>query len=157
MKVKKMVIGYILDGDKVLLIYKKRGFGKGLYNGFGGKLENGEGSLDALKREGYEELSIKILEAEYCGKLFFYDDNKLAMDCDVYIVKKYSGKPKESEEVKPMWFDLNEIPFDKMWEDDKYWLKHLLKEEKFMGKFYFTDLFGENPRLLSHEITLYEE
>ena len=152
-----MVIGYILDGNKVLLIYKKRGFGKGLYNGFGGKLENGEDSLDALKREGYEELSIKVLEADHYGKLLFYDDNKLAIDCDVYIVKRYGGKPKESEEVKPIWFNLNEIPFDKMWEDDRHWLKHLLKKEKFVGKFYFTDLFGENPRLLSHEITLYEE
>jgi hypothetical protein len=29
--------------------------------------------------------------------------------------------------MKPYWFLLNEIPYDKMWEDDKIWLKEVLK------------------------------
>jgi hypothetical protein len=29
--------------------------------------------------------------------------------------------------MKPEWFSIDEIPFDKMWEDDKYWMPRILK------------------------------
>lgn len=32
-------------------------------------------------------------------------------------------------EMKPCWFNVNEIPFDKMWEDDPLWFPKLLKDE----------------------------
>lgn len=39
------------NGDKaVLLGMKKRGFGAGKYNGFGGKLEEGESNIEGAKR-----------------------------------------------------------------------------------------------------------
>jgi len=33
---------------------------------------------------------------------------------------------KESEEIKPFWFDLENIPYKKMWEFDKHWLPRIL-------------------------------
>ena len=40
----------IMKGKQVLLGMKKRGFGKGKWNGFGGKVQDGEEILDAAKR-----------------------------------------------------------------------------------------------------------
>ena len=42
----------------VLLGMKKRGFGVGKWNGFGGKVENGETVFDGAMRELQEECSI---------------------------------------------------------------------------------------------------
>jgi ADP-ribose pyrophosphatase YjhB (NUDIX family) len=39
-----MTLCIIRDGDSVLLAEKKRGFGMGFWNGYGGKLEPGEAS-----------------------------------------------------------------------------------------------------------------
>jgi 8-oxo-dGTP diphosphatase/2-hydroxy-dATP diphosphatase len=33
--------------------------------------------------------------------------------------------------MKPEWFNIDEIPFDKMWEDDPLWFPSMLKNEKF--------------------------
>lgn len=40
----------VRNGDKTLLGFKKRGFGVGKWNGFGGKVEPGETIIDAAKR-----------------------------------------------------------------------------------------------------------
>jgi hypothetical protein len=29
--------------------------------------------------------------------------------------------------MKPEWFNIKNIPYDKMWEDDKIWLPEILK------------------------------
>jgi len=35
------------------------------------------------------------------------------------------------------WFKINEIPYDKMWDDDPYWLPNILAGEFMKIKFYF--------------------
>jgi len=38
---KILTLAFIYKGEKVLLGYKKRGFGEGRWNGFGGKVQSG--------------------------------------------------------------------------------------------------------------------
>ena len=52
----------VRDGS-VLLGEKKRGFGEGFYNGFGGKVEEGETVEEATLRELEEEAGIKATDA----------------------------------------------------------------------------------------------
>lgn len=40
----------VIHGDEILLGWKKRGFGVGKWNGFGGKVEPGELIINAAKR-----------------------------------------------------------------------------------------------------------
>lgn len=47
----------------------------------------------------------------------------------VYIVDSYNGIIQESEEMRPEWFDIDKIPYNLMWKDDRYWLKHLIAKE----------------------------
>lgn len=35
----------------------------------------------------------------------------------------------------PKWFDLANIPYEKMWVDDKIWLPLYLEKKKFKGSF----------------------
>ncbi|MEA3323454.1 MAG: hypothetical protein U9Q12_04500, partial [Patescibacteria group bacterium] len=46
---------------------------------------------------------------------------------------------KETEEMLPKWFDIDEVPYEKMWISDKDWLPLLLKGESFSGEILFRD------------------
>jgi len=135
----------IYQYPKILLGMKKRGFGKGRFNGFGGKVEKGESIEKATKREIKEEAGIDVLDLNKVGIIEFeFEDNSKSLEVHIFISKNFIGKPKESDEMKPKWFNVNKIPFDKMWPDDKYWIPILLKGKKLKGKFLFDKPSNEN-------------
>ena len=123
---------------KVLLGMKKRGHGEGKWNGFGGKVEEGETIEEAAKREMKEEAGVEISRMSKLGVIEFESqgDSEI-LEVHIFRVKKFKGVPAESEEMRPKWFDVDEIPFDQMWPDDKHWFPLLLEEKRFKGKFLF--------------------
>jgi len=150
----KAVLGYLVDGNKILLGLKKRGFGEGKLNGFGGKLEANESFEQAMLREAEEELGIipeKYFEA---AELMFYDCSSLEFFVKVFVVARWRGIPKESDEIKPHWFDIGELPFNMMWEDDEHWLPLVLSGKRVEASFWYKDLFGNNPKILRHKVEI---
>lgn len=139
---------------KVLLGYKKRGFGKGRWNGFGGKVEKGESIEEAAKREVQEEVRITVENLEKVGVIeFTFRGNPDILEVHIFRVQHFEGNPGETEEMKPQWFHVEKIPFQTMWSDDSYWFPLFLEGKKFRGKF----LFDEHDRVLSHELSVVEE
>ena len=137
--------------NKILLAMKKRGFGEGKYNGIGGKIEKGETSEMAMVRETEEEISVTPTKYEKVGIIEFdefYKGNKENIVFHLYMVYDWKGTPSETEEMDRKWFDIAEIPYDKMFPDDKYWLPLILEGKKI--KAYFN--FDEDWKLLSKEI-----
>ncbi|MHA2274776.1 MAG: NUDIX domain-containing protein, partial [Candidatus Kariarchaeaceae archaeon] len=63
---------FILHENEVLLIMKKRGFGKGKLNGPGGKARLNETIVEAAIRETREETGLKPLNPLKKGTLDFY-------------------------------------------------------------------------------------
>ncbi len=130
---------YVIKEGKVLLIYKKRGFGAGKYNGVGGKVHVGESIEDAARREFLEETGANVAGIKFAGILLFYNNDSLESIVHVYRGEDIVGELKETEEAIPLWFDVDKIPYDQMWEDDKYWLPLLISNKKFLGRFWFKD------------------
>ena len=131
---------------------KKRGFGVGRWNGTGGKVKEGEKNIDAAIRETTEEIGVEIKNPEKFGLFHFTFPHKPEWNQDVhlFLVKEWQGEPTESEEMMPKWFSFNEIPYNKMWDDDKLWLPHILKGEKVEADF----IFGEGDKIKKHDIRI---
>ncbi len=139
---------FVVRGDEVLLIRKKRGFGMGKINGPGGKLDPGETEHDCAVRETIEELGVRALDAVKRGELWFQFLDGLAMHVAVFQAAKHEGDAIETEEAAPLWTRIDAIPFEQMWADDIHWLHRMLTGgESFIGRFCF-----DSDRMLSHEI-----
>ena len=130
---------FIVRGGEVLLIEKLTGIGKGKVNGPGGKIENGETAEQAVVRECQEELHITPLDAVKMGELCFAMTDIPDIHCHVFMATEFTGEPKPTREAIPFWRKISEIPFEKMWEDDRYWLPKMLEGEKFFGRFDFEE------------------
>jgi len=122
---------------------KKRDFGAGRWNGFGGKVRDGETIEQAALRELEEEARISAREKNliYAGQLKFYfkPHPEWAQSMHIYLLRKWKGEPVETDEMKPRWFPIDAIPYDQMWVDDRRWLPQVLNGVKIEGEFYFAD------------------
>ena len=140
-KKKILTLCIIQQDGQVLLGMKKRGFGQGRWNGFGGKIRDGESIEDAAKRELQEETGIAAEEMAKQGLLEFeFRGNPEILEMHIFRVSHFTGEPRETEEMKPRWFSINEIPFQDMWPDDKHWLPLFLEGKQFRGRFLFEGL-----------------
>jgi 8-oxo-dGTP diphosphatase/2-hydroxy-dATP diphosphatase len=146
---KRLTLCIIYQHPRVLLGIKKRGFGVGRWNGFGGKVQSEETIENAAKRELQEEAGIKADNLDKVGIIDFeFKGNPEILQVHIFKVEKFSGEPTEGEEMRPQWFCIDEIPFEEMWPDDIHWMPLLLSGKKFKGKF----LFGESDIILEQEL-----
>lgn len=130
---------------------KKKGFGEGKYNGVGGKLEENETPEEAMIRETQEEICVTPTEYEKVGVISFdefYKGKKTNLSFHLYLVYEWIGDPTETDEMKPKWFDIDKIPYDEIFPDDKYWLPLILEGKKIKAHFDF----DENWNVLSKTI-----
>lgn len=127
----------------VLLGQKKRGFGQGLYVGFGGKIEAGETVEEAAVREVEEETGLRatVDALHAAGELEFYFPARPAWDhhVHVFVVSQWQGQARETEEMRPEWFALDSIPYLQMWDDAAYWLPRVLAGQVVRGTFWYQD------------------
>ena len=146
----------IIQDGKILLAEKMRGFGKGLLNGIGGKVEKNETTIEAMLRETMEEIGVVPTDYHSVGKLYFkeYVKNELTDVCmTVFIASLYDGVVCASEEMSPHWFDLDKIPYDKMFPDDAIWLPLVLEGKKVYGDFEYDEQFN----LIKYAVTPSQE
>ena len=126
----------IYQHPKVLLGMKKRGFGTGRWNGFGGKVEEGESIEEGALRELKEECTLEAIEIDKVGIINCeYKDDSMEMEMHIFRINKFKGEPKESEEMRPEWFYIDEIPFSQTLSTTSFWMPMFLKGRKFKGRF----------------------
>ena len=97
----RCVLTYVMDGDKVLLILKKRGLGDGYYNAPGGHIELEETSIEAAIRETKEETGLTVSGLVEKGTLRFQFKEGMRMVGYSYSGETEEGELKECEEAKP--------------------------------------------------------
>lgn len=131
---------YLLNNrNEVLLQFKSKGFGRGKWNGPGGKLETGETIEQSVIREIKEETGLEVKNLKKTGELEFIfrgkeDWNQMV---HVFITDEFSGEINSSDEGELKWFKIEQLPYDKMWEDDRHWLPRVLAGEFVKMRFYF--------------------
>ncbi len=138
---------FVIRAGEILLIDKKRGLGAGKVNGPGGRLEPGETPLACAIREVEEELCITPREVRAAGELRFQFLDGLSIHGYVFTAAAFEGSPTETDEAAPRWTPIANIPYERMWEDDRYWIPLMLDDIAFECRFLFDD-----DRLLDREI-----
>lgn len=149
---RRTLLFLVREDDMILLAMKKRGFGAGLLNGVGGKLDQGESLEEAMVRECQEEIGVTPTSWEKVAELdFTFPPNSKFEHLNVhtYVADEWSGEPAETEEMRPEWHDTRHIPYSGMWDDDKYWLPLIMRGEKLRASF----TFDENDKVIQHTLS----
>lgn len=153
---RKVTLCFLIRDGEICLAMKKRGFGEGKWNGAGGKVTETEMIEDAAVRELEEEIGVKTEKAhlELMGdiKFFFPHSPDHNQHMHVYFIKEWNGEPTESDEMLPKWHKHQDIPYEHMWVDDKYWLPKVIGGNKVEGECYFKGEGDEIDRFDLREI-----
>jgi 8-oxo-dGTP pyrophosphatase MutT (NUDIX family) len=140
---KPRTVVFLLKDSSVLLGYKKTGFGNGKYVGIGGKVEPGESIEEAAIREMQEETSITPIGLQLVAILRFYfphiEDESWNQEVHAFISTTWEGEPTETDELRPEWFNVEDVPYDKMWDDSHSWITQILAGERLEGDFMFNE------------------
>lgn len=133
-----LTLVYLVKGEEILLAMKKRGFGEGMWNGIGGKVDKDESVESAMLRECQEEIEVSPKDYQKMGYLIFdehHDNIRKLMHIHIYVCTKWQGEPTETEEMRPEWFSYQSMPYDLMWPADRLWLPTVLEGNKITGEF----------------------
>jgi 8-oxo-dGTP pyrophosphatase MutT (NUDIX family) len=129
---KESTLCFCIKDAQVLLGMKKSGFGSGKWNGYGGKVQKGEHPRAAAVRELEEECGLVVEEKDLLqvALVRFYFDGNPIFECFVYTTYSWQSEPVETEEMRPQWYPIANLPFEKMWAADAKWIPLILNGEK---------------------------
>ena len=109
-----VVAGVLVADGRTLIAQRQRDqHGSGLWEFPGGKYEAGESASDALIREMYEELGIKIADLSLFSRVE-HDYPERAVEIEFYRVGSWRGRPVGREGQRIKWqsiAELNQIDF----------------------------------------------
>jgi 8-oxo-dGTP diphosphatase len=57
----------------------------------------------------------------------------------VFTATDCRGEPQETGEATPIWIPIDELPYHRMWADDRVWMPLMLAGKRFTGRFLFDD------------------
>ena len=154
-KYKKTTVVFLVQDDRILLGMKKRGFGAGWWNGYGGKLEGNESYEQNAVREVEEESGITLLASHLtrAADLVFRFDSNVDVVTRAYIARDFSGKAVETEEMKPQWFAGTDVPYDTMWPGDDKWIPAILANNAALPKAFIVDFTAKNEFVAIEEVS----
>jgi 8-oxo-dGTP diphosphatase len=139
---------------EVLLGYKKTGLGTGKIVGLGGHVEPGESTAEAAAREAKEESGLCVapgsLRAAAHLTFLFPAHPSWDMDVEIFTTAQWTGEAAETEEIRPQWFPVAALPFDRMWQDARHWLPRVLAGERLTATFTYA---GDNEAVASASVT----
>lgn len=136
---------YLVNGERGLLLAKKtKKLCVGLWNGYGGKVKDGEHIDEAAVREFAEETRKRkedpgvIIDPSQMEKVAIGyirntepDGSAFLAVVHFYFARKWEGEVEESDEmITPMWFSFDNLPFDDMAANDREWLPYVLAGKK---------------------------
>lgn len=138
---------------EVLLGYKKKGLGTGKVVGLGGHIEPGESAAEAAAREVKEESDLCVTQGSLTlvarVTFLFPAHPSWDMSVEIFATADWAGEPAESDELRPQWFPVAALPFDRMWQDAAHWLPRVLAGERLTATFTYS---GDNETIATHTV-----
>lgn len=52
------------------------------------------------------------------------------MDSHVFVVRRWAGQVRGCDEIEPDWYPVDQIPFARMWDENRVWLPHVVRGER---------------------------
>ena len=128
----------IQDGRVLLQERPREKLWGGMLNGPEGKIEAGETSHQAVVREVVEETALQLDEFEARGyiELLLPAPKPMVLKVDIFTAHSFSGVP-DAREGPLSWHDRQNLPFDRMWPDQRYWLPAVLDGYSVAAKIQF--------------------
>jgi len=149
---RQVTLCYLVNDEEILMGMKKRGFGEGKLNGYGGKLKPNEALKTGAVRELSEECGVETSEEELqkVGEIAFYFPEKPEWDqvVHIYLVESWSGEPQETDEMRPAWYRRDDLPFDEMWDIDRHFLPKILDGKSVKGN----ATYSADQKLIEHTL-----
>jgi 8-oxo-dGTP diphosphatase len=145
---KECTLCYVIEGRRILMAEIKQGFSKGKINGLGGKLKDGETPEEAAAREMYEEIGIVPKNMTKAGLCDCFNGEE-TVRIHIFVASAFFGMPTETNEAKPMWLSVEDLPFERMWEEDSHWFPFMIAGKPFSGRFTYDK---DWKKLLEYEV-----
>lgn len=127
------------------MLKKSQGlFGQGKWNAPGGKILPNETAQKCATREVLEETQLTVQNLKQIGTVYFYKYDKRTdpdWKVQVFVSHDFAGTAADGREGIVRWFSVDALPFDEMWEDDRYWVKLALEGTRLEGWFYYSGDF----------------
>ena len=99
--------------------------------------------MRSIVREVYEEAGVVVSPEALlpAGSITFRFPFERSFDQHVhlFVAPRWDGDVRESTEMSPAWFPIDGIPYDRMWDDDRYWLPHVLAGRRIRAEFSFAE------------------
>lgn len=137
MKISTIV--FPVQNDFIFLANKKRGFGVGYLNGYGGKKQSEDLTIEnTAVRELQEEAGITAQELEKVAVIEFFEEENPIFECHVFFCRKWNGELHETEEMAiPEPYKMDNLPFDQMWHADRTWIPIVCSGQRIHAKSYY--------------------
>jgi 8-oxo-dGTP diphosphatase len=136
--------------EKILVIRQKRGANIGKINFPGGKLEIGETSAEAARRECLEETGLEAREVKVVADLWFEDETPIRQHVSVCLGQVGGGQLMATPEADPSWIKASDLPYAEMWAGDRWWIPEVLSGKTGSGWFRYA-----RERLLEYRLNFF--
>ena len=137
---KVTTILFLTHGNEIYLSEKKKGFGTGYLNGYGGRIAEGESIEETAVRELNEEAGVtaNLQKLEKVAVIDFFEDKEHIFECQVFFLPEWEGQLKETEEMAhPQLYPITNLPYERMWKSDRIWLPLIFAGKKIQARAYY--------------------
>lgn len=141
----------VLDGRRILLKKETEGMGNGKWVGLSVELDRNSDPAHCAATLLKREVGLVAPRPLLHGVCNFYKGTAELpfVKAHIFSVKVPGGIGSRSRGMR--WFNLGSIPYDKMWDDDLFWLPLVVNGRRFNGSF----VYDRNmKRVVNYRISL---
>jgi hypothetical protein len=86
---------------------------------------------------------------KYRGRIIYHEPEG-DWEVNIFTTNKWVGEAKESQEMRPEWWEIGKLPVEQMWENDQLWLLKIFDSDKFIEGTIWLD---EKEKVVKSELT----